>query len=142
MEGGVSAGEPVRRTSTSYEAAGGRRRFTVELRPGETTIVSWKKLLKDATKSNINGAGPGPTMSAGAAAGIQPPLPHPSLETRLAPLFLSLDPGANTKARVCLEYEGGFFSGAILHSVMTINIEVRDEVHGFIGELLLLLSFM
>lgn len=85
MEGGVSGGEPVRRTSTSYEAAGGRRRFTVELRPGETTIVSWKKLLKDATKSNINGAGPGPTMSAGAATGIQPPLPHPSLETRLAP---------------------------------------------------------
>ncbi|KAJ8541622.1 hypothetical protein K7X08_002438 [Anisodus acutangulus] len=85
MEGGTSGGEPVGRTSTSYEAAGGRRRFTVELRPGETTIVSWKKLLKDATKSNVNGAGPGPTMSAEAAASIQPPLPHPSLETRLAP---------------------------------------------------------
>ncbi|KAK7861180.1 ubinuclein-1 [Quercus suber] len=26
--------------------------FTVELRPGETTIVSWKKLLKDANKVN------------------------------------------------------------------------------------------
>nr|KYP69995.1 hypothetical protein KK1_009202 [Cajanus cajan] len=26
--------------------------FTVELRPGETTIVSWKKLMKDANKPN------------------------------------------------------------------------------------------
>lgn len=83
--GGVSVGEPVGRTSTSYEVAGGRRRFTVELRPGETTIVSWKKLLKDTTKSNVKSVGPGPTMSVGAAANIQPPLPHPSLEIRLAP---------------------------------------------------------
>ncbi|XP_055833662.1 ubinuclein-1-like isoform X2 [Solanum dulcamara] len=85
MDGGVSGGQPLGRTSTSYEAAGGRRRFTVELRPGETTIVSWKKLLKDATKSNVNGVGPGPTMSVLAAASIQPPVPHPSLEARLAP---------------------------------------------------------
>lgn len=86
MDGGVSGGQPLGRTSTSYEAAGGRRRFTVELRPGETTIVSWKKLLKDATKSNVNGVGPGPTMSVVAAASIQPPVPHPSLEARLAPV--------------------------------------------------------
>lgn len=85
MEDGSSIGEPVGRMSTSYEAAGGRRRFTVELRPGETTIVSWKKLSKDATKSNVNGVGPGPLMSVGAAAGIQPLIPHPSLEARLAP---------------------------------------------------------
>jgi hypothetical protein len=26
---------------------GGRQRFSVELKPGETTIVSWKKLLKE-----------------------------------------------------------------------------------------------
>ncbi|XP_070028228.1 ubinuclein-1 isoform X3 [Nicotiana tabacum] len=89
MEGGGSGGESVvGRTSTSYEAAAGRRRFTVELRPGETTIVSWKKLLKDATISQSNapnGAGPAPTTSSAAAAAvIQPPLPHPSLETRLA----------------------------------------------------------
>ncbi|XP_016464736.1 ubinuclein-1-like isoform X2 [Nicotiana tabacum] len=89
MEGGGSGGESVvGRTSTSYEAAAGRRRFTVELRPGETTIVSWKKLLKDATISQSNapnGTAPAPTTSSAAsAAGIQPPLPHPSLETRLA----------------------------------------------------------
>ncbi|CAN4081318.1 unnamed protein product [Withania somnifera] len=78
-------GESVGRTSTSYEAAAGRRRFTVDLRPGETTIVSWKKLLKDTTKSNVNVVGPAPIMSVGAAASIPPPLPHPSRETRLAP---------------------------------------------------------
>ncbi|KAM3305883.1 ubinuclein-1 [Capsicum chacoense] len=89
MDGsGVSVGELVGRASTSYEAAGGRRRFTVELRPGETTIVSWKKLHKDTTnnnKSNVNGVGSGSTMSVGAAASVQPPVPHPSLEARLAP---------------------------------------------------------
>ncbi|KAK4708251.1 hypothetical protein R3W88_029176 [Solanum pinnatisectum] len=83
MDGGFSGGEPVGRTSTSYEAAGGRRRFTVELRPGETTIVSWKKLLKDANKSNVNVVGSGPTV--GAPDSIQTPVPHPALEARLAP---------------------------------------------------------
>ncbi|MBA0683231.1 hypothetical protein Goari_024903 [Gossypium aridum] len=37
----VSAG------STSWLSAS-RQRFTIELRPGETTIVSWKRLIKDA----------------------------------------------------------------------------------------------
>lgn len=88
MEGTV--GEPVGRASTSYEAAAGRRRFTVELRPGETTIVSWKKLIKDTNKSNVNSVGSGPAVvSAGGAAAAasiqQPPLPHPALEIRLAP---------------------------------------------------------
>ncbi|XP_049379454.1 ubinuclein-1-like isoform X2 [Solanum stenotomum] len=83
MDGDFTGGEPVGRTSTSYEAAGGRRRFTVELRPGETTIVSWKKLLKDANKSNVSVVGSGPTV--GAPASIQTPVPHPALEARLAP---------------------------------------------------------
>ncbi|CAI9786994.1 unnamed protein product [Fraxinus pennsylvanica] len=30
----------------------------MELRPNETTIVSWKKLLKDAASNKINGNGP------------------------------------------------------------------------------------
>ncbi|XP_047094101.1 ubinuclein-1-like isoform X2 [Lolium rigidum] len=63
-------------------AAGAARQiFSVELRPGETTIVSWKKLLKEA--------GPGPALppslpaaAAAAAAPVQPvvvgPLAGPS----------------------------------------------------------------
>ena len=30
-----------------------RQRFTIELRPGETTIVSWKRLVKDAQNTSI-----------------------------------------------------------------------------------------
>ncbi|XVF16926.1 hypothetical protein REPUB_Repub10bG0073000 [Reevesia pubescens] len=29
-----------------------RQRFTIELRPGETTIVSWKRLVKDAENTS------------------------------------------------------------------------------------------
>lgn len=46
------------------------------------------------------------------------------------------------QTRVRPEYEGCFFSEAVPHSILVINIIVRDEVHGFIGELLLTLSFM
>ncbi|KAK2443939.1 ubinuclein-1 [Trifolium repens] len=38
--------------ASSFVKKGDRQLFTVELRPGETTIVSWKKLLKDANKPN------------------------------------------------------------------------------------------
>nr|GEW81356.1 hypothetical protein [Tanacetum cinerariifolium] len=36
---------------TTVLCGGGRQRFEVELIPGETTIVSWKKLMKDANKA-------------------------------------------------------------------------------------------
>ncbi|XP_027339060.1 ubinuclein-1-like isoform X2 [Abrus precatorius] len=41
-----------KRASSSFVKKGDRQMFTVELRPGETTIVSWKKLMKDANKFN------------------------------------------------------------------------------------------
>ncbi|GAU46543.1 hypothetical protein TSUD_402600 [Trifolium subterraneum] len=41
-----------KKASSSFVKKGDRQLFTVELRPGETTIVSWKKLLKDANKPN------------------------------------------------------------------------------------------
>ncbi|XP_068647514.1 ubinuclein-1-like [Aristolochia californica] len=51
-----------------------RQRFTVELRPGETTIVSWKKLIRDSNKANL------PPISTEAPSGARP-----SLESRIAP---------------------------------------------------------
>ncbi|KAA8546449.1 hypothetical protein F0562_002812 [Nyssa sinensis] len=66
-------GEPGR-VSSSFVAMGGRQRFTVELRPGETTIVSWKKLMKDASKVNGSTSAPEPPSNA-----------HPALESRIAP---------------------------------------------------------
>ncbi|WOG99680.1 hypothetical protein DCAR_0519034 [Daucus carota subsp. sativus] len=49
---------------------GGRQRFQVELRPGETTIVSWKKLVKDANRASAS-------VSAAAKPKEQPPVPKP-----------------------------------------------------------------
>ncbi|KAF6147956.1 hypothetical protein GIB67_001531 [Kingdonia uniflora] len=55
-------------------ASNERQRFTVELRPDETTIVSWKKLVKESSKLN-----PVPLA-------VEPPTgAHPALEARIAP---------------------------------------------------------
>ncbi|XP_058097436.1 ubinuclein-1-like isoform X2 [Magnolia sinica] len=51
-----------------------RQRFAVELRPGETTIVSWKRLVKDSRKSTHPPPAPDPPCGA-----------HPALESRIAP---------------------------------------------------------
>ncbi|VFR00293.1 unnamed protein product [Cuscuta campestris] len=77
---GRSGGElGASRCSTSFEAGGGRQRFTVELRPGETTIVSWKKLLKETTFRQPKNNGPASHVpsSSEPAAELQPPLPQP-----------------------------------------------------------------
>ncbi|KAK7410628.1 hypothetical protein VNO78_01569 [Psophocarpus tetragonolobus] len=50
----------VKRASSSFVKKGDRQMFTVELRPGETTIVSWKKLLKDTNKPNGSTSAPQP----------------------------------------------------------------------------------
>ncbi|CAN1234547.1 UBN1 [Linum perenne] len=79
--GGGGGGEPSSsRTTPSYVKSGDRQLFTVELQPGETTFVSWKKLMKDANK---NSSGSKPISD-------EPPPPppanaHPNLESRIAP---------------------------------------------------------
>lgn len=79
--GGGGGGESAR-FSTSYMAAGGRQRFEVELRPGETTIVSWKKLVKDANRAvkDANKAAKGK-----ATAMEVPSVPQSAMESRVAP---------------------------------------------------------
>ncbi|KAG2665905.1 hypothetical protein I3760_15G029800 [Carya illinoinensis] len=74
--GGGGGGGESSRASSSFVKAGDRQVFTVELRPGETTIVSWKKLLKDANKVN------GSTSSSVPEA---PANVHPALESRIVP---------------------------------------------------------
>lgn len=44
--------------ASSFERAGDRLRLTVELRPGEITIVSWKKLLRETTTRKPDGSDP------------------------------------------------------------------------------------
>ncbi|XP_054788282.1 ubinuclein-1-like isoform X3 [Prosopis cineraria] len=65
------------RVSSSFAKKGDRLIFTVELRPGETTIVSWKKLMRDANK--VNGSTSAPKYPTNA---------RPALESRIAPHFL------------------------------------------------------
>ncbi|XP_027904084.1 ubinuclein-1 isoform X2 [Vigna unguiculata] len=47
-----------KRASSSFVKKGDRQMFTVDLRPGETTIVSWKKLMKDSSKPNGSNSAP------------------------------------------------------------------------------------
>lgn len=56
-----------------------RQRFSVELRPNETTVISWKKLVKDLQKTNHN-------QALASSSAVQPPVgAHPALEARIAP---------------------------------------------------------
>lgn len=69
-------GDDSSRPSSSFVNSGDRKIFTVELRPEETTIVSWKKFMKDANKvSGLHAPVPEPPVDA-----------HTSLESRIAPV--------------------------------------------------------
>ncbi|KAJ6798359.1 ubinuclein-1-like [Iris pallida] len=63
-------------TAAAPEASTRRQMFTVELKPGETTIVSWKKLLKEAGRASKRPpADPAPPVSKdvpAAAESVQP----------------------------------------------------------------------
>ncbi|XP_027149280.1 ubinuclein-1-like isoform X2 [Coffea eugenioides] len=77
-ESGGGGGGGGRSGTTSVEVGGERLRFRVELRPGETTIVSWKKLLKDANAHGHGAAAAAAAMgssstAAGASASASKP---------------------------------------------------------------------
>ncbi|XP_057773225.1 ubinuclein-1-like isoform X4 [Salvia miltiorrhiza] len=82
VEGAESGGPengPGSKPAPSVEVGGGRVRFRVDLKPGETTIVSWKKLLKEANLSETARPGPsgsGPSLEAHGGV-VSEPLPPP-----------------------------------------------------------------
>ncbi|CAH1443122.1 unnamed protein product [Lactuca virosa] len=76
-EGGCGGSDGASPSSSALLNGGGRQRFEVELRPGETTIVSWKKLMKDANKAANNS--------------LPPPVPAPPMPPAVA-VNQALDP--------------------------------------------------
>ncbi|KAL0702028.1 hypothetical protein Bca4012_058150 [Brassica carinata] len=74
-DGGSTSGESSKPTAKLL-AAGDRKLLRVELRQGETTYVSWKKLVKEASKGDCSSA---------SALDAPPPNANPNLESRIAP---------------------------------------------------------
>ncbi|KAF8103590.1 hypothetical protein N665_0188s0517 [Sinapis alba] len=74
-DGGSTSGESSK-PSAKLLTAGDRKLLKVELRQGETTYVSWKKLMKEASKGNFSSA---------SALDAPPPNANPNLESRIAP---------------------------------------------------------
>lgn len=64
--------------------AGDRQVVRVELRPGETTYVSWRKLMKAAERVNVSSASASASLSAPAP--DPPPNAHPNLQSCIAPV--------------------------------------------------------
>ncbi|XVE60275.1 hypothetical protein DITRI_Ditri05aG0115800 [Diplodiscus trichospermus] len=81
---GNGGGEPSRVVAPKVMKAGNRQVFTVELRPGETTYVSWRKLVKDANRANGSSTAAASAVLA-APASEPPPNAHPNLQSRIAP---------------------------------------------------------
>ena len=80
-------GEPSRVVAPKVMKAGDRQVFTVELRQGETTYVSWKKLVKDANRANRSSASAAAAATVVAAPAPEPPpTAHPNLQSRIAPV--------------------------------------------------------
>lgn len=75
--GGESSGSGV--ISPKMIKSGDRQLVKVELRPGETTYVSWRKLIKET--EGINGS----SAPAPAAVPNPPPNAHPNLQSRMLP---------------------------------------------------------
>ncbi|KAK8487788.1 hypothetical protein V6N11_074193 [Hibiscus sabdariffa] len=86
---GGDGGEPSRVVAPKVVKACDRQVFTVELRPGETTYVSWRKLVKDANRAH--GSSPAALAVAATASAVTAPAPepppnaHPNLQSRIAP---------------------------------------------------------
>ena len=84
---GSGGGEPLRVVAPKVMKAGDRQVFTVELRQGETTYVSWRKLVKDANRANGSSAAAVDVAAVVAAPAPEPPpIAHPNLQSRIAPV--------------------------------------------------------
>ncbi|KAK9080149.1 hypothetical protein SSX86_001824 [Deinandra increscens subsp. villosa] len=83
--GGGGGGGAASSSSSTLLSGGGRLRFEVELTPGETTIVSWKKLMKDANKAEKNKKDNEVVPVSAPSAAPPPVAANPALDSRIAP---------------------------------------------------------
>ncbi|KAL6522165.1 hypothetical protein OROMI_032042 [Orobanche minor] len=138
--GGLGPGPEAGSMSKSallFESAGDRLRFTVELQHGETTIVSWKKLLREANSSKSNRPGPSASGLDDQHHSASQPPPPPS---DVAPVFLEPSTGkehndsqvqagsnrlSNIIERIERMYAGNGSSGE--EDVMLDNVPDDDE---------------
>ncbi|KAJ0789572.1 hypothetical protein HanPI659440_Chr05g0205121 [Helianthus annuus] len=94
--GGVSgSGGAAPPSSSTLLCGGGRQRFEVELRPGETTIVSWKKLMKDANKAAKKNDDSERVVVSDSAGKAPAPAPvavavNPALDSRIVPVSVGV----------------------------------------------------
>ena len=65
------------------EVGGGRVRFQLDLNPEETTIISWKKILKRANLSKADGPGPSAPGPSFEARGDEQPTPPPAAASQM-----------------------------------------------------------
>ncbi|GKU98464.1 hypothetical protein SLEP1_g11468 [Rubroshorea leprosula] len=77
--GGGGGGESSGVVLPKMIKSGDRQVVRVELRPGETTYVSWRKLMKEAERVN------GSSASASVSVPDPPPNAHPNLQSRIVP---------------------------------------------------------
>ncbi|XP_051139703.1 ubinuclein-2-like isoform X2 [Andrographis paniculata] len=99
--------------ASSFERTGDRMRLTVELRPDETTIVSWKKLVKEATSRKANVPDPSaslPNLEVNQLP-VSQPLPSPPVvatskqPAENGPKSSEAQPGSNRLASVIEKIE-------------------------------------
>ncbi|KAL8461782.1 hypothetical protein ACS0TY_032218 [Phlomoides rotata] len=92
---GLSKQKPRSKPASSVDFTGGRLRFRVELNPDETTIVSWKNLVKQATLANsVPNSSLSPSLGAQHSFDTNPsrPPPPPSMEPSFANQMMENDP--------------------------------------------------
>ncbi|KAE8713434.1 Wound-responsive family protein, putative isoform 2 [Hibiscus syriacus] len=80
-----SGGELSRVVAPKVMMSADRKAFMVELRPGETTFVSWRTLIKDAKRTNGSDVATAAASVLTAPAPEPPPNSHPNLQSRIVP---------------------------------------------------------
>ncbi|KAM7277261.1 hypothetical protein ACFE04_019127 [Oxalis oulophora] len=101
---------------------GSRQRFNIELRPGETTIVSWKRLVKDAAAADVTNANSNAIAIAIAIANANPNNSTSSSSSQPPP-----PPPLNTSSSAPNSHQDHHFQDANLTTTSRHNGSIIDN---------------